>query len=406
MSGTSGGAGNSGGASSGDGDMSGGAFSGGNDNATSSGGANTNACEAAAPLTLGEGFNCGDLGHIFFDRGPHTNRVNYVLLGDGYLAADLETVYINHLTNMLEHEQGMFGDLSEPYRTYRNFINICALKIASNDSCVDDLDTGLQCDTAFDGYGDDASRLGIVDDRKVRAAVATHMPNEIDVDWIGVSINAGADNWWNSGGGIMVFNGGFQPSSHAASVALHEGGHTFHALADEYDGTNTNCSSAPEMNVSTDNSGSKWADWLGFDHAPGTGPHGSYEGGRYCKTGIYRPTQNSEMNQLPDYFNMPSIQKMIHDIYDIVDPIDAHTDNNETLINPAVLQVRVIDEAVLKIEWSVDEALSAEQGSCFDTSTLSAGSHVVTARVSDPTPWVRDARDDLEQSVSWTVEVR
>src|SRR5688572_25059425 len=104
---------------------------------------------------------------------------------------------------MLEHEQGMFGDLSEPYRTYRNFINICALKIASNDSCVDDHDTGLQCDTAFDGYGDDASRLGIVDDRKVRAAVASHMPNEIDVDWIGVSINAGADNWWNSGGGIM-----------------------------------------------------------------------------------------------------------------------------------------------------------------------------------------------------------
>jgi hypothetical protein len=204
----------------------------------------------------------------------------------------------------------------------------------------------------------------------------------------------------------MVWNGGFLPAGNAASVALHEGGHTFHGLADEYDGTSTDCSSAAEANVSTDDSGAKWSEWLGFDHDPGTGLHGSYEGARYCETGVYRPTENSEMNLLPDYFNMPSMQKMVHDIYAVVSPIDAHTENSEPLSNPQGVQIRVVDPDVVTIDWSLDgEVVEADVGPCFATSGLESGSHTVTVRVYDQTPWVRDSRSDLEQSISWDVVI-
>lgn len=409
--GTDGGPG-AGGVADGSGGETGGTSTGGaetGDGGTSAGGTaagGTSACEALPPLDLGPGLDCGADGQVLSQSGPHTNRINYVILGDGYTSDLVDSTYIEHIENMLTHEQGMFGTLSEPYLTYRNFINICALKVVSADACVDDLDTGLECDTALGGYGDDESRLGIVDDGLVRDKVAQLMPEEVDVDWIAVTINAGAENWWNSGGAIMVWNGGFEPASHSASVALHEGGHAFHGLADEYDGTSTTCSVANELNVSTESTGAKWSEWLGFDHTPGTGLHGSYEGARYCSTGVYRPTENSEMNLLPDYFNMPSVQKMVHDFYSIVRPIDAHTDNSAPLRNPVGLQVRVVDPDVLKIEWSVDGTpVAGETGTCFAPLGLAAGAHVVSARVYDDTPWVRDNRDDLEQSVSWDITI-
>lgn len=371
-----------------------------------SGGGTGDVCAQKEPLAPGRPLDCGDAGVVLADMGRPENRVNYIIVGDGYTRDQLDTVYLEHIQNMLEHQMGMFGDFGEPYVRYRKFINICALKVESQEGCVDDHDTGLECDTALDGYGDDASRLGIVDNSKVQSTIAGLLPDSVDVDWTGVTINAGADNWWNSGGAVMVWNGGYQRRGDAASVALHEGGHAFHGLADEYDGQDQNCDRAPEPNVSTDDSGADWSEWLGFDHDPGTGLHGSFEGARYCAEGIYRPTQNSEMNRLPDYFNMPSVQKIIHDIYEVVQPIDDHTDNSTPLTNPDALQVRLVDSDVVSLQWLVDgEEQSEASGECFATDGLSEGEHVVSARAFDETEWVRQSLDGLEQTVSWNITI-
>lgn len=393
-----------GGASMDGGAASGGVNSSGGGSDSASGGGTSGTCADLPALPEGPVLDCGSSGVILQASGDPNNRVNYVIVGDGYTEAQLDGAYLDHIQNMLTHEDGMFGALSEPYRRYRKFINICALKVASQDDCIDDRDTARECDTAFDGYGDDASRLGIVDDRLVRSTVGELMPPSVFVDWLAVTINAGSENWWNSGGAIMVWNGGFGVAGHAASVALHEGGHSFHALADEYEGTSTDCSFAPEINVSTDDSGAKWAEWLGYVHEPGTGEHGVLEGARYCSRGIYRPTGNSEMNQLPDHFNMPSMQKIIHDIYQIARPLDAHTDNSEPLVDPMGLQVRVVDPDVVQLEWSVDGVVQEGVAeSCFSTEALALGEHLVQVRAYDDTPWVRDDRSDLEQTVSWSV---
>jgi hypothetical protein len=362
--------------------------------------------------------NCGASGIVFESNGPPDNRVLYVILGDGYTSDMLDTVFKEHIENMLYRgmsrqgvAQGMFTEIGQPYLRYRKFINICALKVASNDACVDDDDVaGDECDSAFNGHGDDASRLGGVDRNAVTAAITRLLPN-VDVDWRSVTINAGADNWWNSGGSIMVWNGSFEPRNRSASVALHEGGHAFHHLADEYGGNDCSRQPGTEVNVTLDRTGrDKWAEWLTpqpFDHVGRTGLHGAFEGGYYCNTGRFRPTDNSQMNQLPDYFNMPSMQKIVRDIYDIVDPIDAHTDNTSPIVNPTELVVSVIDPAVIKVEWSVDGAVvTANGGQCFTPSGLAPGSHTVTARAYDDIDWVRGDRSDLEQRVTWTVEVR
>jgi hypothetical protein len=112
------------------------------------------------------------------------------------------------------------------------------------------------------------------------------------------------------------------------------------------------------------------------------------------------------MNQLPDYFNMPSMQKIVRDIYAIVDPIDAHTDNTSPISGATELRVSVIDPTLIKVEWSVDgRVINANGGQCFTPSGLASGTHTVTARAYDDTDWVRGDRSSLEQSVTFNVVI-
>lgn len=373
----------------------------------------------------GPALDCGESGHIFEAAGPAANRVNYAILGDGYDQEQIDTLFIEHVELMLAHESGGFySALGEPYARHRKFINICGLKLASADACIDNADISRSCDTPFDGRceppcGSGGTRLGVVNNSKVNAAIAAEVPSEFDIDWAAVTLNGDADGWWNSGGAVMVWNGGYADMLATASVALHEGGHTFHRLADEYGGTSQNCGEFQELNSTADPEGEKWAHWIGYndertDSRPrptngatyGTFEQGVFEGSRYCDQGQYRPSQNSEMNLLPQPFNMPSIEKIILDIYSIVEPIDAHTDNSEPLVAPQGLQVRVVDPEVLMIEWSVDGSVVAgESGECFLLPELAAGEHEVSVRVYDPTEWVRRDRELLEQTVSWQVSI-
>lgn len=376
----------------------------------------------------GEAFDCGPQGHVFENAGRPDNRVNYVITGDGYSEDMLDTVFVEHVENMLYHEQtGQYSALGEPYARYRKFVNVCGLKVASNDGCIDNPDIGRSCDTPFDGRCDpscapNGTRLGSVNRGKVQNAMAELLPDFVDVDWAAVTLNGDSDGWWNSGGPIMVWNGNFGNRVNAASVALHEGGHTFHRLADEYGGSNNNCGEFQEVNSTADPTGAKWAQWLGYDDARnderprpnnqsgnpyGTRVHGVYEGSRYCNSGQYRPSEHSQMNILPRPFNMPSVEKIILDIYSIVDPIDNYTDNSEPLVNPSALQVRVVDPEVIQVEWSIDgEVVAASGGECFDLPELMPGMHTVTARAYDDTPWVRRNRELLESSVSWEIVIQ
>ena len=55
------------------------------------------------------------------------------------------------------------------------------------------------------------------------------MPASFEIDWKSVVLNN--ERWWNTGATVMLWSGG---NKDAAGAALHEGGHGFHQLADEY----------------------------------------------------------------------------------------------------------------------------------------------------------------------------
>jgi hypothetical protein len=210
-----------------------------------------------------------------------------------------------------------------------------------------------------------------------------------------------------------VYAGG---NGSAREIALHEMGHSFSNLADEYGGFTLPYGGGEptEVNVTRNSTGAKWSHWLGYSQ-PGIGNPpviGAYEGARYYNTGLFRPSQNSKMRSLGQAFDAVSREKIILDIYGIIDPLDDYLTNTLPLLDPPQLWVDSIDSGVIDMEWFVDGTKVV--GAAGETFKLidhgyGPGVYTVDARAFDPTGfdpvngWVRRNQSELEQFVTWTV---
>lgn len=328
------------------------------------------------------------------NNGPPSNRLNYVILGDGYTSTTVNTTLVTHVNRMLErrfnHESG------EPYARYRKFVNICVMKAVSQS---DGIGNGS---TAFDG-GNGGDRLARVNESKVNAYISAQVPDSFEIDWKAVVLNQNL--WENTGSILMLWSGAHND---AAGAALHEGGHGFHQLADEYCGKTTGagcgsntCSGSGTAHAEVNSAGNcsttdnKWNLWLGVTQKGlkvpdqgATGVQGTFIGSRYVDSGQYRPSSNSMMNSLfgnnvNTSFNGVSREQMIWGIYRAVQPIDSTEPPAGTVTNPAMLRVNVVDPAVIKVDWTIDGVTTTNAGTTFNASTLSAGMHTITAKAYD-----------------------
>jgi hypothetical protein len=120
------------------------------------------------------------------------------------------------------------------------------------------------------------------------------------------------------------------------------------------------------------------------------------------------------MRSLDRPYDAVSREKIILDIYALVDPLDAWRNNSTVLFDPDPLWVDSIDPDVIALQWFIDGVLvpSAHQ-EMFDPQAygLLSGLHTITARAYDPTGfdvrngWVRLSQSSLEQNVSWRIMV-
>ena len=337
------------------------------------------------------------------DHGPSSNRVNVMFLGDGYTASEIGTTYVEDVNAMWAH---MFGDGEDPFPRYRNFFNAYRIEVISNQSGADIPPLGVFKDTALDAsyYFDGVTeRLLGVNTTKANAAVTAGVAGSgLPVDIRLVAVNDG--RYGGGGGSLAVYAGG---NSQAPEIALHELGHSFAGLADQYGGL-PGLYDGPEPfqpDITKSPTGQKWSQWLGYDQ-PKIGSIGAYEGGGYYDRGLFRPSLNSKMRTLGNPFDAVGRESIILSIYDHVDPLDSWLSNSAALTDPTSLWVETVDPAVIGIEWLVNgQLVSGADGESFRLRDFGfgAGSYTVTARATDTTDWVRIHRDVLEQSVAWDV---
>jgi len=369
---------------------------------TGGGGTTSSPTGAGGAITTTATLDCGPQGYIVENHGPASNRVNYIILGDGFSAADNAAggVFEKDIANSMLRR---FSQNAFPYNRYRNFVNICGIKLES---------TGKICASSTLGCcGSDSSRLANCDMTKVSAAYNA-LPKTLTIDWRAVMLNG--NSWWNSGGTTMLYSGG---NTDAPGAALHEGGHGFHQLADEYGtctggscGTNTNgTGTTGEIDSEVNSCGNpmttdgKWDLWIGYNATGATGVQSTWDGSRYLAVGAgqYRPSANSMMNSLfcnnsnqatctaNTAYNQVSREQMVMSIWKRLKPIDSTEPATGAVTSPGVLKVNVIDPAVINVDWDVDNVVTKNGGVTFDTSSLGAGSHTIKATAYD------NASDDL-----------
>ena len=359
------------------------------------------------------------------DNGDPANRVDVVVLGDGYHAVEFQK-YHEDVEKVIN---GFFK--SEPFNEYKNFFNVHEIFVASNDTGVDHLEVTPKIfkDTAFDSfYGCfNLDRVICLDAEKVDAVLSDSVTLD-QRDIVLVLIN---DTQYGGGAEANIAIVSLDPK--VIDFALHEIGHSFGLLADEYTTDKRFCEHnvepiEPNVTIETDRDLIKWnvgggppTGWIELSTPiPSPSPDlftasfvGLYEGARYCNRNVYRANFSTKMLGLRAPFRQVNEEQLVKRIYNWVSPLDASSPVESALTLTRGLgltfQVDVPSPLTdsLEVTWSLDGQAEAT-GFLFvlDSTGLSIGLHTVEVTVRDPTSKVRyDPAQVLTDRRTWTVAV-
>jgi hypothetical protein len=269
---------------------------------------------------------------IFTQVQAQENRINIGIVGDGYTQAQIDSgLYDSHVDNILE---GFF--LEEPFRSLVPWFAVHRVYVASNESGADIPPDGIYVDTAFDAmyWYSGIERALWASSSKAGVAMLDALGYYPDLKLITV-------NHTKYGGlatSAAIAAGG---SDYASELMLHEAGHVFGGLADEYwtDGRTYNGFEPYQKNVTINNDHNtvKWSEYIGEEGV------GIYEGGNGYQYGVYRPAYYCKMRLLNHDFCLVCREAIIDRTFAQVDynPGDA---NNDGIVD-------VGDLGILSVNW-------------------------------------------------------
>ncbi len=237
-------------------------------------------------------------------HGPSANRVDVVILGDGYeldhqrafdkLAADVPPIF----------------ERVEPFREYWSYFNFHRGVCVSAEAGVDGF--GRVYDTLLGGQtlGTEAGHVGV--DGEAVHRVLRQIPESDGLALVFVKL--GILGTGSRGTGVI--------GGRDASTAVHEWGHAFGGLSDEY-ATHTHDRGAPReginVSVTEDEERVPWRHWLEARH-PSVG---TYEGANGQAQDAWRPTASGCVMNDGEFFCPVCREALVLAIYALVDPIES-----------------------------------------------------------------------------------
>jgi hypothetical protein len=361
-------------------------------------------------------------------NGPTAKRINLVVLSEGYTTNELGT-FLEHATNYVK------SLLTEPpYREYSNYFNAFAISVASVQSGSDHPEYGTSADTYFNSSFSSGGLRQLITippnnfdanyshgQEKVDALLQAHMPH---YDLVIMIVNdaspggSGNPDGTNSQPIITSLN------LYGLRTLLHESGHTFGKLADEYETPWPGYVplERPNATAQTNRALIKWASWIDTNTplpTPETETYievvGLFEGAQYTNAGWYRPKFSCKMRDLYWPFCEVCSEQLVKSIYGLIRPIDSFLPAST---NFSVYSTQAVNFSVtplqpvthdLTVQWYTNNvAVSGATNYTFQLlpKNLPSGTNRVRAVVHDSTELVRnDPTNLLSGSNTWTLNI-
>lgn len=223
-----------------------------------------------------------------------TNCIHLAYLAEGYQTSEMNTFIADARTAM----EALFAH--EPYKSMRQYFNIIAVKSPSKESGASEPGKGIWRNTALNSHWDTN-----YSERYLTTSHLKDMHNWLaGTPYEHILVLVNSERY--GGGGVL--NSYVLSSTHnkwSKPVVVHEFGHSFAALADEYAYEGDAVDMYPldvepwERNITTkvDFTG-KWENLIGKDKRAGL-----YEGAGYKLKGVYRgyPDCRMRTNEIPEF---------------------------------------------------------------------------------------------------------
>ncbi|MFK8056332.1 MAG: M64 family metallopeptidase [Saprospiraceae bacterium] len=310
------------------------------------------------------------------NAGPDAKRINFVILGDGYMASEIPQFATDASTITTD----FFNE--PPFSNYTDFFNVHTIDVVSTESGADHPSTDggsahpqLAVNTALDAsfhWGNNVHRLLYCSSTKVAQQIATHYP-AADEELVVVN----TPFYGGGGGGFAVFSTAIS----ASDLALHETGHSFMGLGDEYNSGNN--SERPNITSQSNAGNVKWDDWIGTNGV-----------GEFVRSsGTFKPVNGQCMME---FLNKPFCsvcqEQTVETIYQNVSPLETTTPSTANVdflnadLNFSITSVKPIPNT-LSYEWELDgnQIATGVENVTVTTAQITQGVHTLLVRVSDLT---------------------
>ncbi len=324
-------------------------------------------------------------------QGDTDYYINLVMLGDGFLDSELAAFrdYAEDYLNLLF--------TVDPYSRYRNFFNTFSISVPSNEQGA-----ATDPNNLIDNYfGSTFNYAGIerllvpTRNSNVTNVLASNLP---EYDQVFMLVNSAA--YGGSGGWVAT------ASLHADSkdIALHELGHSFADLGDEYWAGAQYAAEAKNMTQETDLEKLRWRNWYG-DEEIGLYAHAE-------SPTWYRPHEYCLMRYLDEVLCAVCREGTIESIYELTPPLK----NYEPITNDVDLPT---DSLVFKLDltypdpntlhrtWHLNGVLIGEDvdSVIVRATDLAGGANTLLATITDESSWLRplDTKTYQQTEVEWNL---
>jgi len=351
-------------------------------------------------------------------QGPRANRINMVVISEGYTDADL-TQFTTHVEAVID---GFFNQA--PFTDYKSYFNIYALEVPSSETGSDHPGTAndepsnapiFSAETYFNSTFDTSGvhRLLVAESSKVFQVLQGSLP-----DWDVALVLVNHTMYGGSGGSIAAIS----RHNQAVELALHELSHSFAGLFDEYGGAgNFPGAEGPNVTMVTERDQIKWKAWI-EPNTPIPTPEtpayanviGLFEGANYHDAGWYRPHQRCKMRVLNAPFCAVCKEQIVLSIYGILSPIDGFEPAQDTVVMGSQtsrefsIEYLSPQSGTQQVQWFLNGDMVATDTDAFlvEAGNLAEGNHTLEARVTDTTALVRmDPQQLLQTSQVWQITI-